>query len=479
MNVVAYCRFSSDNQRSESIDAQVRAIKEYCIKNNYNLINIYKDEALTGTSDDRPAFLSMIEDSAEKLFQFVIVHKLDRFARNRYDSAFYKRQLKNNGVRVLSVLEYLDDTPENVILESVLEGMAEYYSKNLSREVKKGKKENILKGLYDGGSPPLGYDVNKETQRFIINEHEATAVRLIFERFSAGIGYGSIAEELNNKGYKTKKYNRPFTKYSFNDLLKNRKYIGEYYSMGITVKDVIPPIIDNETFERVQAVMKTRLKGGNNRKVEYLLSGKVFCACGSPYVGNGRTRDKGKDYYYYVCAGKKVKNCNSNFIEKSFIEKQVIDVVKKRVFDKRLIKSVVTEYYSFYQKAIKENSMLISNIKNRIKLTDDKISKTLDLLCDAELNKDAIKKKLTELENEKQGLKYNLQSIANNKALNPEQLEEVIHSYLKVLNSDNIKEKKGIINLFIDKVIVDKEDIHINYYTLSGESKSPFVLGAR
>ena len=136
--VVAYARFSSDNQREESIDAQLRAIRQYCQQHDYILLDTYVDEARSATTDDRPAFQQMVKDSASGDWSAVIVHKLDRFSRNRYDSAIYKKQLKDNGVHVESVLERLDDSPESVILESLLEGMSEYYSKNLAREVLKG-----------------------------------------------------------------------------------------------------------------------------------------------------------------------------------------------------------------------------------------------------------------------------------------------------------------------------------------------------
>src|SRR5699024_7570062 len=165
---VAYARFSSDNQREESISAQIRAINEYAKNNNILMINTYIDEARSATTDDRPQFQRMIKDSANKSFDYVIVHKLDRFSRDRYDSAIYKRTLKNNGIRVLSVLENLDSSPESIILESVLEGMSEYYSKNLAREVKKGMKENALKCKFNGGTPPLGYDINKDKE-YVIN----------------------------------------------------------------------------------------------------------------------------------------------------------------------------------------------------------------------------------------------------------------------------------------------------------------------
>ena len=171
MKAASYCRYSSDNQREESIQAQSRAIKEYANKEKIQIVKIYTDEARSATTDNRPGFLQMIKDSEMRIFDLVLVHKLDRFARNRYDSAFYKRELKQNGVKLKSVLENLDDSPESIILESVLEGMNEYYSANLSREVMKGMKETALQCKHTGGKPPLGYDVAKD-KTYVINEQE-------------------------------------------------------------------------------------------------------------------------------------------------------------------------------------------------------------------------------------------------------------------------------------------------------------------
>ena len=140
--VALYARFSSDNQRSESIDAQIRAMQAYCKQHNFVIVNTYVDEAKSATTDRRPAFQQMIADSSNHAFDILLVHKLDRFARNRYDSAVYKRELKKNGVLVYSVLENLDNSPESIMMEAVLEGMSEYYSQNLSREVMKGMKES-------------------------------------------------------------------------------------------------------------------------------------------------------------------------------------------------------------------------------------------------------------------------------------------------------------------------------------------------
>lgn len=189
--VALYARFSSDNQRTESIDAQIRAMKAYCQQRRFVIVNTYIDEAKSATTDRRPAFQQMIADSKDHNFNILLVHKLDRFARNRYDSAVYKRELKKNGVTVYSVLENLDDSPESIMMESVLEGMSEYYSQNLAREVMKGMKETALQAKHTGGKPPLGYDVDTETHKLVVNEQEAETVRLIFEMYGRGEGYSA------------------------------------------------------------------------------------------------------------------------------------------------------------------------------------------------------------------------------------------------------------------------------------------------
>ena len=202
---VLYARFSSDNQREESIDAQLRAMHEYCKRNKIVVAGEYCDLAKSATTDDRPQFLNMVTDSKNKGFDLAIVHKLDRFSRNRYDSAYYKRELKRNGVTLISVLENLDDSPESIILESVLEGMSEYYSRNLSREVMKGMRETALQCKCLGGSPPYGYKVNKETRKYEIDEGEAEAVQFIFKSIIEGYSYQETVDRLNRKGYRNAK----------------------------------------------------------------------------------------------------------------------------------------------------------------------------------------------------------------------------------------------------------------------------------
>ena len=209
MSAVIYARFSSDNQREESITAQVRACTEYARRKGYPVVKVYTDEARSATTDDRPGFLTMIDDikSGRVEAQFLLVHKLDRFARNRYDSAVYRRTLASAGIRLIAVDQPLDDSPESVLLESLLEGLAEYYSKNLSREVMKGMKENAYQARFNGGWVPLGYNVIDG--HYSINEQEAPVIRLIFSMFLQGHGYIKIMDKLNELGYLTRQ-GRPF-----------------------------------------------------------------------------------------------------------------------------------------------------------------------------------------------------------------------------------------------------------------------------
>ena len=181
---VIYARYSSHNQREESIEAQVRECKKFAVSQGLHIVEVYSDSAKSGTNTDREAFQRMIKDSAEHKFKYLILHKLDRFARAKYESAIYKHKLKENGVTVLSVTEKLDDSPESIILESVIEGMAQYYSANLAREVMKGMRESAYDCKHLGGIPPLGYDVDPETHKYVINESEAKIIKIIFEKYA-------------------------------------------------------------------------------------------------------------------------------------------------------------------------------------------------------------------------------------------------------------------------------------------------------
>lgn len=357
MKVVSYCRYSSDNQREESIEAQQRAIKKYCEDKGYTLTGGYVDLALSATNDNRPEFQRMIHDSRSGLFEAVVVHKLDRFARNRYDSAIYGRKLQQNGVKVISVLENLDDSPESIILRSVIEGYNEYYSLNLARETMKGLKENAYTARHNGGQPPYGYSVGSD-KKYIVNPGEAEAVRMAFKLYSEGFGYVQISNALDDLGYRTRTGKR-FSKNTIYDMLGNEKYTGVYIynKRAATQKGVkqnrkhkdpediirieggMPAIITKNDYEKVMQLRKKNKRAGGKYKSEaYALSGLIRCGkCGGAMVGNKYQggRDRGTLYVTYQCSTRKrTKECDMKSVNRDEVEKIVYDNVKDNILDK-------------------------------------------------------------------------------------------------------------------------------------------------
>ena len=156
MTAVIYARYSSDSQREASIEGQLRDCKDYAEKNGITVVGTYIDRAYSAKTDDRPEFQHMIKDSAKKIFDVVLVWKLDRFARNRYDAVNYKHQLEKNGVHLVSAMEPISQGPEGIMVESMLIGMAEYYSAELALKVARGERENALQCKYNGGGCAAG-----------------------------------------------------------------------------------------------------------------------------------------------------------------------------------------------------------------------------------------------------------------------------------------------------------------------------------
>ena len=222
MNAVIYARYSSDKQTEQSIEGQLRVCKEYAEHEGLTIIGEYIDRAITGRYDDRPEFQKMIRDSKKRQFEYILVYKLDRFARNRRDSANYKYKLRMNGVRVLSAMERIGDNPESIILEAVLEAQAEYYSLDLAQKVKRGMRETVYKKKFLGGIPPYGYKVINS--KIEIDEGEAKIIRYIFSEYANGRTKIDILNELNNLGIKSKR-GQNFSSNSFQHALRNKKYI--------------------------------------------------------------------------------------------------------------------------------------------------------------------------------------------------------------------------------------------------------------
>jgi DNA invertase Pin-like site-specific DNA recombinase len=298
-NAVIYARYSSAGQTEQSIEGQIRVCKEYAKTNGYNVIGEYIDRAKTGTNDNRPQFQEMIADASKKEFQYIIVYKVDRFARNQYDSVVYKHKLLNDyGIKVVSATEAISDTNEGRLVETLLEYMAGMYSNDLRQKVTRGLKESVIKGNTIGSKPPYGYRV--VDKKLVIDEKEAEVMRFIFREYTNGKSKKEIFTALEQKGYKTPN-GRKFISTSFQDNLKNTKYIGVYEQFGVRNENYCPAMIDKDTFDKVQKLLKANMN--KRAKMDFLLTGKVFCAkCGASIFGVSGTARSGFTHGYYCCS---------------------------------------------------------------------------------------------------------------------------------------------------------------------------------
>ena len=462
-NVVIYARYSSSAQTEQSIEGQLRVCKEYAERNGLKIINEYIDRAMTGTNDNRPAFLQMIEDSKKKQFNKILVYKLDRFSRNRYDNAIYKHLLQQNGVKVISATEAISDSPEGVIMESLLEMFAELYSKDLSQKVKRGMRESILKGNFVGGNILYGYKV--ENKKILINEEQATAVRFIFEEYAKGNSKVEIVKQLNDMGYRTNS-NKKFTSSSIQNSLSNQKYIGLYKNDFVENNEYYPAIIDRATFDKVQERLKHNQRFGGKSKINFILSGKLYCGiCGASMIGTSGTSKSGKTHAYYTCLERNKRHtCKKHNEPKQELEDDVINIIREKVLKKANIEVIADKLVKEYDNNI--NSLKIKEYEEKLK----DIEKQFDNITKqfiATTNQDIITRlnqqadDLTELKENYQGQIKKLTlatSIRHSK-------EDIIE-YLKMLVSGNDEEedKQKIIDTFVNSIYVfdDYTNVYID-----------------
>lgn len=332
LRAVIYARYSSDNQREESIEGQIRECLEYANYNEMTVIETYIDRALSAKTDNRPEFQRMIKDSSRNAFDVIIVWKLDRFARNRYDSAHYKAILKKNRVKVISATETISSDASGILLEAMLEGYAEYYSAELSEKVKRGMTENALKGLWNGGNAPFGYVVNVD-KKLEINPIEAPIVQDVFQMCYDGKTIKEIYNILKGKGI-SRSNGKPLQYNAVRYLLTNRVYIGEYSNTGITIENSVPPIVSKDIFNGVQREIEknSHAPARHTADEDYLLTTKLFCGkCGAIMVAQaGTSGTKGKVYRYYACVRQKKHKCDKKMLPKRSLK--ILSYIKQCPF---------------------------------------------------------------------------------------------------------------------------------------------------
>lgn len=467
MNAVIYARYSAGpKQTDQSIDGQIRVCADFCNRRGINIIGTYCDRHISGRTDDRPEFQKLIADAGKKKFDAVVVYKTDRFARSKYDSAIYKRELKRNGIQIFYAAESIPDGPEGIILESLMEGLAEYYSAELAQKIKRGLHESALKCKATGAGNLLGYYTDDD-KHYQINPETAPIVQTVFDMYNNGEPTVGICNFLNTRGFRTSRGNL-FNDSSINRLIKNRKYIGEYRYAGVVIPGGMPAIISPDVFYLAQAEMARRRTRRKPKAPtgEYLLAGRLFCGhCKAPMQGVSGTGKSGNLWYYYYCANSRGKSrtCNKKQVSRDRLEKAIVDATVQYILHTDVLKDLAQKVYAaqeqqndnsaelaLYEKKLAENKKAIANILRMIE--SGTITKTLP-------------ERLQELENEQSAIQGEI-AFLKNKRLNcsADQILFMLMKHLDPYPGESEQDyRRRIISDFVSEVYLYDNHLLIYY----------------
>ena len=483
-NAVIYARFSSDKQREESIDGQIRECTAFAKANNITVVGTYIDRAMSARTDRRPDFLKMIKDSSKELFDYVIVYQLDRFSRSRYDSAIYKNKLKKNGVKVLSAKENIKDDPSGIILESVLEGYAEYYSAELAQKVKRGMLDNILEKKWNGSRVPFGYR-KQDDGTLGIDGANGAMVKQIYDMFIQGKQIVSIIRYLNEHNYRTSA-NRPFTRNSLNHLLKNRIYTGTFVWCGVPYEGFAPRLIDDDTYNTSVYIFESHRRSAMPiaKSDTYALTGYVYCGtCGQPMTGHSGTSRDGTLHYYYRCSTKnnrreKAKRdgitCTQKTIRRDELENLVLKTTVEILSTPEALRYIAEQAVKV--QAQTNQSSEIQRLEDLIKDVEKRLQNSIQAV-EQGIVSDTIAQNIKRYENELRALN---QQLSAEKLATPDfpitaEAVEYFLQQLLVQKSKNDEYKLDMFQAFIRRVIVTgtKVEIEYNYHPVPHILKNP------
>lgn len=466
-----YARYSNGpNQRDESIEGQVRECTNYAQQHSLKIVEVYADRHQTGRTDNRAEFQRMLRDAKRGKFEVLLAWKTDRFGRNREEITRNKAFLRLAGVKVEFTCEHIPEGPEGIILEAMLEGMAEYYSANLSQNSLRGMRENALHAKSNGGGNTTGYTTDENGSR-VIQPDEAEIVRKIYNDYLSGKTMSEIARSLQNVPTKRGKH---FTVNSVSKILRNRNYIGEYKWMDVVIPGGMPAIIDNDVFDRVQLQLTAHAK--NHRKgATYMLTGKVFCGhCGGSVVGTSGTGKSGEVHYYYSCLNRKqCKGCKKKSIRKDKLEREVITRTTEYVLRDEVIELIADRIMEIQYKERDDNS--------RVTFFEEKLSETqksIDNLVRAiegGLFAVEIETRLKELSAAKEGYQ---EELAAAQTVYPIISRETIVAWMKAFKHGDVDDPeycRRLIDTFVHKIILYDDRITITY-NYSGDNTSEIPI---
>ena len=461
---VIYARYSSDSQTEQSIEGQLRVCQDYAKSNGILVVDTYIDRAMTGTNDMRPDFQRMIKDSNKRQWDYVLVYKLDRFSRDKYETTIHKHTLKENGVKLLSAMENIPDSPEGIILESLLEGMNQYYSAELSQKVRRGLNESYRKGQYTGGFILYGYKV--VDMKNVIDEDEAEIVREIFTKYAQGYTATALARDFRARGIRTKKGHYIDDKRIYK-IIENTKYNGKVIHGGVVYDNIFPVIIDDVLWQKVQDIRRENQHSPGKKKdiFDFILSGKLVCGdCKRTMVGESGTSKSGNLYYYYSCLSRRRKNlpCKMKSVEKQWLEDIVINTTWSMLADKGVIRYIAETLTKIHEIESRKNTIIKSLEAQRLNAL--KASQNLITALEQGFITEQTKLRLKELEAQIAALDFDIEQERQRSYtfLTTDKIEKYLNSII-CGDIQDMSVRKLIVKTFVREVILDKDSITITY----------------
>ena len=474
---VIYARYSSDSQSEQSIEGQIHVCKDYAEKNGIVIVDTYIDRAMTGTNDNRVAFQKMLKDSSNHQFSIVLVYKLDRFSRNKYESVIHKKTLKDNGVSLVSCMENIPNTPEGTLIETLLEGFNQYFSEELTQKVNRGLRESWLKGNATGGKKVFGYDiVNK---KYVINEYEKEIILKVFQMYASDYRARVIAETLNELGYHRNNCKRFDEKYVL-WILHNSRYTGVVEHHGIKYDKIFPRIIDDNLWNKVNAINEENKFAPSRKKeiFDYILSGKLICGeCKHKMYGESGTSHTKDIHYYYVCGSRRKKRCPCTMkaIKKQILEDMMINTITQLLNSEQNIQFLTNAIFNYHQKHSQDNANL--KLLEQKRKETYKASQNILKAIEQGIITNLTKSRLQQLENELAELDIEItkEKYKDNSLLTKEEIEQFLRKQV-FEDTQNIKIRKLLVNTFVRTVYLYNDKVVILFNYTDSPDKPKFTV---
>ena len=466
--VAFYTRISLDESvQKYSLAAQEERLHAYCrgqYGDEWSLVEVYRDSA-SGTTMERPELQRMVAGARERLFDLLLVFRVDRFSRRVGELALLAAELKSYGVDLKSATEPIDtSSPAGMMVFHTLGAFAEFEQTSIVERTKVGMLKKAQTGSWPGGRVPLGYRFDKQ-DGLQIDESEAPIVRRVFQMYVEGQdGSGAIAQDLNRAGFRTRT-GKKFGRKAVLDILRNVMYRGQFMWQKQAFDSPHQPIIPAETFEAAGAILQKRSdetpgKRWHNQD-DRILSGLIRCGCCQSRMVGVSANARGQKHSYYACRKRlETKECDQDYVRAEWLEQQILADIQKVFRDEALLEEV-------WQSAQQQLAASAPEIDGQIQAVDQQRTQTqasLDRYFRAfetgTMTPAACQQRIEELTAQARQLDEQRAALQEQRAsldlpaLRTDFLNEILTNLAAVVDAVPNAQKKHLLRLLVEKVLI-------------------------